>query len=329
MIGATGYIGGSLLASLKTTKPSFKFTAFTRSPASVPILESFSSTGNIKAVLGTSDDHEKIVDLASKADLIIDTGDADDFGLVQALLEGLKRGKKLGKEGTLVHASGTGIYMTENAGKFDPDTKEWTDNDDDNKLINLDMMHGNVDTTIFKAIDEDALDVYIVAPSGVYGVGTGPVSKSSFISKKIVPTFLAKKEAYYVGEGSSTIALIHINDLTNLMTLLVEHALSSKATQTGAKRNPYSRLFIASTFTTSWKSTIDTYARVLYDRGKISSADAKSGTSEDLGGFGFVMASNTRVRPLRAKRELGWEAKGPEFNTSVLGEEIDEVLKNL
>ena len=73
----------------------------------------------MRVIKGSHSDHKIITEEASKADLILDAGDADDLELTKAILAGAKK-TTIGKTPILIHTSGTGLAATDVKGKLDP-----------------------------------------------------------------------------------------------------------------------------------------------------------------------------------------------------------------
>jgi len=113
---------GSLLVDLKKAFPYITITATTRSNSSASAL---TSAGATPVVLdpAAADYQEKIAELASKADVVINAADCDDLPLTEAILKGLKwRKEESGKVGTLIHTSGIAVFFDDTQdGSYKPD----------------------------------------------------------------------------------------------------------------------------------------------------------------------------------------------------------------
>lgn len=72
-------------------------------------------------VKGTNQDTSLIADLASQADIVLNAADADDAGLLAAILDGCKKKfTNTGSKVVYIHTSGTAIFKDNAAGDFDP-----------------------------------------------------------------------------------------------------------------------------------------------------------------------------------------------------------------
>lgn len=90
-LGATGYIGGSILGRLieHPARGSHSVICYLRNEDKAKIL---TEQLGIKTIIGTLDDTEKIENAAVEADVVIHTAEsADHIESVRAILRGLKR----------------------------------------------------------------------------------------------------------------------------------------------------------------------------------------------------------------------------------------------
>jgi uncharacterized protein YbjT (DUF2867 family) len=103
-LGATGYIGGSVLDRLLThpARSSYDIVSYSRDPERAQKLE---AQFGVRSVLGSLDDGDKIEAAAAKADVVIHTANsADHLGSAEAILRGLKkRHAETGKVPIYIH----------------------------------------------------------------------------------------------------------------------------------------------------------------------------------------------------------------------------------
>lgn len=103
LIGATGYIGGFVLALLlQAPKGTYTISALVRSKQKTPLLEKI----GVRPVLGSLSDLEALEREAASHDVTIHTADADDLPAAKALLRGLRRSSE---KKIYIHTSGTGV----------------------------------------------------------------------------------------------------------------------------------------------------------------------------------------------------------------------------
>lgn len=84
-IGATGYIGGSVLVAFTNKHPEFLYTAIVRNPKDNKAVESL----NVRVVQGSNADLELVEKVTSEHDVVVNCADADDLPLADAVIKGL------------------------------------------------------------------------------------------------------------------------------------------------------------------------------------------------------------------------------------------------
>jgi len=186
-------------------------------------------------VKGSHTDLDIIREEASKADVILNAADADDLDLTKAILAGAKS-TKTGKTPILIHTSGTALASKEPTGTFDPTAKVYNvrwmvgklsraltpsqDNEvNDIRSIPAEAPHRNIDleyglssnsrrilmfkSRIFEADSAGYVSAYIIAPSTIYGTGSGPVNRISQQIPAVIKLQLAHKQVVYAGDGTN------------------------------------------------------------------------------------------------------------------------------
>jgi nucleoside-diphosphate-sugar epimerase len=153
-IGATGYIGGSILSRLlqHPKRETFDITVLIRSAAKAKDFESF----GLKTVIGSLDDLDSLERLASESDVVFQSADSDNLPATKAILKGIKtKFEKTNKPPVLIHTSGTGELIDNAQGKFaggiiysDLDVSAI-------EALSPTSPHRHVDTTIVAADVED------------------------------------------------------------------------------------------------------------------------------------------------------------------------------
>ncbi|KAF4612747.1 hypothetical protein D9613_011878 [Agrocybe pediades] len=190
-MGATGYIGGSVLNRLLShpEASTFAITALVRSPSKASKLEAI----GVNTVIGSLKDDALIESLAAAADAVISTADCDDDDIAKAYLKGMKRHfEETGKVPILIHTSGTGVLADRSAGYFRD------------------------------------VPVYIVLPSMIYGLASGRLvdlgiqNKFSSQVPQLIKAALGRGQAGMVGAGTNKWGAVHIDDVTDLYVLLFD-----------------------------------------------------------------------------------------------------------
>ncbi|OJT13756.1 hypothetical protein TRAPUB_9692 [Trametes pubescens] len=111
IVGATGYVGGAVLALLLAGENAkrFEVTVLSRSADKARAFESF----GVKAIVGSLDDLVTLEAIAAESDVVIECADADHIASTKAFLAGLRRKHEvMGTAPILVHTSGTGYVKT-------------------------------------------------------------------------------------------------------------------------------------------------------------------------------------------------------------------------
>ncbi|KAF8603601.1 NAD(P)-binding protein [Ceratobasidium sp. AG-I] len=322
ILGATGYIGGSVLVALLAEYPSAKISALARKPTAGDVVKALAPE-RITIIQGSHSDHELIQAEAQKADLVINAADADDLELTKSIVKGLE---KRDEKGILIHTSGVVITNGSKHGSLTEDHKIWEDtNVEDIKGIPDRAFHRKVDLEVFAAHNSGIAETYIVCPSFVYGKGTGPVNKKSIPIPFFIKIALARRKAVYVGEGANIWSNIHIQDLTRLYLTVTKHALAQHGP--ASKVDAYNNFFFASSGEKSIKGVAELIAPLLYEKGLVDSAGAESVTVGEEKALSVYLGQTSRVLSKRAE-SLGWSPKEASLEDTLQGD-LEDVLKEL
>jgi nucleoside-diphosphate-sugar epimerase len=279
--GASGYIGGSVAKYLVAT--GHQVSGLVRSPEKADSVRAI----GIAPVMGTLDDTETLSRAAQAADAVVNAASADHRGAVDALLGALSGSGK-----PFIHTSGSSIIGTRAKGErsdavFDEDTP-FTPTPARAARVAL-------NEHILSFRDKGCRPV-IICPSLIYGLGLGVEPHSTQIPFLIE---LARKRgnAAHAGPGENIWSNVHIDDLVTLYALAIGKA-------------PAGAFYFAENGENSMREACLAINRMLGFNGPPSpmtmpeaANEWGEGTAED------TMASNSRVRAKRARRELGWQPK--------------------
>lgn len=277
--GASGYIGGSVAAHLAAA--GHQVTGLVRSPEKA---EAIRARG-IAPLMSTLDDAATLAHAARAADVIVNAASADHGGAVDALL-----GALAGSGKPFIHTSGSSIIGTRARGErsdavFDEDTP-FTPSPARAARVALNK-------NILAHSDRGCRPV-IICPSLIYGLGLGVEPHSTQVPLLIA---LAKKRgnAAHAGPGENIWSNVHIDDLVTLYARAIDKA-------------PAGAFYFAENGENSMREACVAVNRMLGFAGEPSAmsmqeaaAEWGEGTAED------TMASNSRVRAKRARRELAWQ----------------------
>jgi len=277
--GASGYIGGSVAAHLVAA--GHQVTGLVRSQEKADSVRAY----GIEPLLGTLDDAEILSQAARAADIVVNAASADHRGAVVAMLNALA-----GSDKPLIHTSGSSIVGTRARGErsdvvFDEDTPI-TPSPARAPRVALNKF-------ILSYRDRGCRPV-IICPSLIYGLGHGAGPDSVQVPLLIK---LARKRgnAAHAGPGENIWSNVHIDDLVTLYALAIDKA-------------PAGAFYFAENGENSMREACEAINRAFGFAGppvamsmQEAAAEWGEGTAED------TMASNSRVRAKRARRELGWQ----------------------
>jgi len=279
--GATGYIGGSLAQRLLAE--GHQVTGLVRSEARA----AQARARGIEPVLGTLDDSEVLAAAARAAEAVIDAASADHPASAGALISALEGSGK-----TLLRTSGTSIVGTRAGGElladvFDEDTPI-TPSPARVTRVALDR----------KVRDTSGLRAVVIAPSLIYGRGHG-VNPDSIQ----VPWLVALAQKFgvpkHIGPGANAWSNVHIDDLVDLYLLALEKA-------------PAGAFYFAENGENSMREVCAAIGRMLGQDGEPQSMTVEEAAAEwGEGPANDTMGSNSRVRAVRARKELGWAPHAP------------------
>ncbi|KAF8917257.1 hypothetical protein CPB85DRAFT_1431527 [Mucidula mucida] len=223
LLGATGYIGGSvLLRALE--RPGLKVTALVRSADKAQKLKTI--IHDVNFVEGVPTDAGLLNDLIKDTDVIIDAYSSDDMVGTANLLAGcIAKYQATGTKTEVIHASGVGI-LADDARGMDIPSKVYDDADaEEMARIPEERLHRNVDLEFLKADAEGYITLYLVIPAAVFGDVSNALVDAG-IQK--APVFTFKGVVATIGEGENHWSIIHIDDLTDLVMIIVDKVVKKE-----------------------------------------------------------------------------------------------------
>ncbi|CAL1702856.1 unnamed protein product [Somion occarium] len=288
VLGATGYIGGSVLARLlaHSDRDEFDITALVRSPRNAARLDSF----GITTVIGTLEEAGKLEVLASQAHVVFSMADAKNLRAIQAILRGLrKRREDTGDLPLLIH------------------------NPEQIEALPSSQPHRQVDMAIVEADQRGYLRSYIILPSSVYGIVSGPLVNARVQNPyaRLMPHFircaLDRGQVGMVGNGVSTWNNVEIGELTDLYMILLE-TLLAEPEKAGHGSEGY---YFAENGEHTWCELSRAIGVALRQLGISKNIEPTSLNEEEVAKYGgtleggYALGTNARCRANRA-RALGW-----------------------
>ncbi|KAJ5766136.1 uncharacterized protein N7511_003752 [Penicillium nucicola] len=327
--GATGYIGGDSLATLAAKHPDFSYAALVRTNEKAEQVKA--QYPNVRIVLGDLDDSALLEKESAAADIVLHTADASDHvGAAKAIIAGLVSGHTKEHPGYLLHTGGTGILTWEDSDKNEfgnRSEKIYNDWDRVEELLNLPdhAFHRNVDQLILDAGTQhaDVLKTALVCPPTIYGKGRGPCSQRGRQVYELANVTLRIKKGPIIGAGQSIWNNVHVHDLSDVYSLLVDAAVAGRTDDGlwGAKA-----YYLTENGEHVWGELAQDTANAAAKLGYIPEAKAESidlDSAKKYAGFeSLSWGMNSRGRSQRARQMLGWKPYRPS-----LVDELPEVLQ--
>ncbi|PIL35407.1 hypothetical protein GSI_02133 [Ganoderma sinense ZZ0214-1] len=314
--GATGYIGGAVLARLLNhpNRDNFQITALVRNPEKARILN---TRFGVNAVLGSHHERDKIERLVEDNHVIFHVADADDHELIKAVLKGLKnRHAKLGVMPILIHTSGAGVLADNARGEY-PSKTIYSDLDVRQlKDIPETAFHRTVDLRVVDADERGYARCQIILPSTVYGIAkhalveAGVANPRSIQIPTIVRASLSRGRAGVVGKGLSMWPSVHTTDLAELYMVVFDNVMENP----NKVGHGWQGFYFAENGEHRWLDISNSVGQAMFELQLTENPEPTSFTVEELKKYfeyeemGWYFGSNVRARGDRG-RELGWAPK--------------------
>lgn len=279
VIGASGYIGGSIAAKLKSLN--FEVIGTTSAQDRAEALREL----GIEPAVGSHKDSDFIVPLCGKVDIVINAADSDARLLVESVLDALR-----GTNKKFIHTSGSSIVSDTACGEYSEKTYDETTPFDPvpqkEARVALDRL----------IIDASASGVHtiVICPCLIYGRGLG-LSKESIQIPALINQAKKSGIARCVGRGLNVWSTVHIEDLVELYVLAATGSI------------PAGTFLFAENGETNFKNLAEAIRHSLSLTAAVEEwaiADAASEWGEGMAKF--ALGSNSRIRGVKS-REYGWK----------------------
>jgi nucleoside-diphosphate-sugar epimerase len=278
--GATGYIGGSVAQQLRGQGHEIRGLA--RDPIKLDAL----AASGITPVFGELDDSVLLTREAEGADAVINAASSNDRRSVEALLDGLRGSGK-----PFLHTSGSGVIGDDARGEvlsehiFDDDAPFHAGpHQFAQARRELDMLIVDAAKTGVRSI--------VLCDAMIYGAGSGLHADSVQIPM-LVKQARASGVVRIIGRGINRWSNVHIADMADLYSLALDKA-------------PAGAFYFVENGEASLAEIGAAIARRL-GLGPVQSWTVEEAAGEWGAAFPRTgLGSNSRVRGLRARRELGW-----------------------
>ena len=281
--GAAGYIGGSLADAL--LRAGHQVVGLVRSEDRAAAVR----LRGREPLVGTLDDAGLLATAARDADAVINAARADHRGAVEALLAALAGSGK-----PLLHTSGSSVVADLAAGE--PSERVY---DEATPVQPLPGRAARValDERVLAAAAEGVRAV-VLRPSLIYGAGRGVHAESIQVPWLVA---LARKHGVprHIGRGENIWSNVHLDDVVDLYLLALERA-------------PAGALYYAESGENSMREVCQAIGRALGLGERTEGMTVEEAAAEwGEGAAAYTMGSNSRVRAVRARRELGWRPSRP------------------
>ncbi|KAJ7635743.1 hypothetical protein DFH06DRAFT_1284292 [Mycena polygramma] len=304
-LGATGYIGGSVLGKLllHPRAEEVKISAIVRDAGKAEKLQAFGVTS---VVAHLDSDFSVLQTLAEDADVVfsIACGDSSKVAAAKAILAGAKvRFEATGKPTTYIHTSGAGVIADYTAHGIHSNVLTFDDsNAEQMASIAPTQLHRPLDLELLAADDQGYLKSYIIIPTTVYGLATGPrvelgIQKpQTTLLPPLIGAALARGQVGMVGAGKNVWQNVELYELADLCIVLYDAILADASPPHGR-----AGLYFAENGAHELVQVSKIIASIMYEHGKAQSPDPSPFTEAEEAKYLMGLASRARA--------LGWQPK--------------------
>ena len=278
LTGATGYIGGTVALRLLGSGLCVRGLVRSRSDAA-----RLSDIG-VEPVIGDLDDDELLIREARNADGVINAASADHVACVKAMLSALA-----GTSKPFLHTSGSSIVGDDVRGSRCSDLIF----DEDTSLVvqPLKQARRDIDLMVLTAAAQGVRSI-VICPSLIYGQGRG-LSPDSVQIPFLAANAMKQGRIQIVGAGLNVWSNVHVDDVAALFSLSLANA-------------PAGAFYFAANGEASFAQIGSALSRRL---GLTEVESLRPEVAAERWGIArayFSFGSNSRVRSVRARQELGW-----------------------
>lgn len=227
LVGACGFVGGTILSRLTATQPSVHVTCLVRRKQAVAELTSGYS--NVTPVVNRDPSYSFLKAIAEKADLVINAS-GDNVPTICALIDGLaSQAASTPFQPRLISLTGPRSLIDLSqpiTGSLKPDSRPWSDMHDAAAILSVpeDRIHAGADQAIIAHSISYGVGTILVSPGQLFGQGEG-LFKTESNSAAYYAATKARGRAFVIGDGTATWSWISVHDLGDAVAFLAGMAL--------------------------------------------------------------------------------------------------------
>ena len=228
LIGACGFVGGTILSILSSTHPSVQVTCLVRREEAVEVLTSQYS--NVTPIMTNELPPSFLKATAEHADLIINAG-GDNIPEICALLDGIasrpaNNDPPLPRLISLTGPRSLVDLSKPITGSLDPSSRLWSDISDAALILSMpeNHIHAGADQAIISHSISLGVGMILVSPGQLYGQGSG-LFKTESNSAAYYAATKSRRRAFVIGDGTATWSWTSVRDLGDAVVFLAGMAL--------------------------------------------------------------------------------------------------------
>ncbi|KAH6986946.1 NAD dependent epimerase/dehydratase family protein [Ilyonectria destructans] len=304
VLGASGYIGGSVLTTLmNSSHPRIRKCELTALVRHEPHADALRRKG--------------IDVVAARHDIVINTASTFHTPAAKSIIDGLgDRKMAVEKQTHLIQTSGTGSLADRPISK---DFTERTVFSDKDNIYDYEKYRESIepfpqrstDVTVMEHGENTGVKTYIIMSPTIYGLGSGVVNQKSMQIEALIRAARDDMYVSVVGSGESEWSHVHIEDLCLLYELLVTRILEGLDLPSNK-----SGIYFSETGYESWRGVSEHIARTGEELGILPSHEIRQITLEegsvklmqsmgpDIVELGWASRSRTKAD---LSREIGWK----------------------
>jgi nucleoside-diphosphate-sugar epimerase len=279
IVGAAGYIGGSVAARL--VAQGHAVAGLTRARETAARLEAL----GIAPVIGSNTDVAVLHRAASGADVVVNAADVENPYPVATILAALR-----GTDKRFIQTSGSSVVGDKSAGEYSHQVyHEDTPLDALPEKIVRTAIHRQV-----LAAAHDRVHSIVLCPPLIYGAGAG-LNPHSVQIPKMIKQAQTHGVVRYVGKGEHVWSHVHIDDVVDAYLLALE-------------KSPAGSFYYLENGEANFQAITASIGKLL---GMQNGSWTVDEAIQEWGAQAawFALGSNSRVRADKARRMLGWQPK--------------------